>query len=111
MHIRGIFVASMILALSGPMAGLAYADNDPSSAAVTPAAQDPAKEPKTFFPPSAATQGTAVVSPSLGRIPELDARACTAQSHCATPSPALDRVIVTPRQIDLSRLPARKHRG
>jgi hypothetical protein len=111
MRIRGIFVAGVFLALSGGMVGLpAYADNL-DSANSDPVLPDPPKRAEVVFPASAATAGMAVASPALNRSPELDARACTAQSHCALPSPALDRVIVTPRQIDLSRNATHKHRG
>jgi len=104
---RDIFVAVFVLALAGvvPSAMAARDANAP------PQLPDPPATVKTVFPPSAATAGSAMPSPSLDKSPELDARACTAESHCATPSPALERVIVTPKQIGVSRLTTRKIRG
>ena len=112
MRVRGIFVAGVVFALSSGMpAAWAQSVDYLESTNATPVLPDPVKQSQPLFAASAATAGSAIPSPALGSAPELDARACTAQSHCALPSPALQQVIVTPQQITVSRVPIRKHRG
>lgn len=113
MRIRGIFVAGAFLALTGGMpAAFADTTNYFGLSNPQPDLPDPPKQPLIQFAPSRATAGQAVPPPALTRAPEIDARACIeGQTRCAVPPPALERVNVTPVQIQMSRVPTRRHRG
>jgi len=109
MRNRGVFVALAMLAVAGGFSAV-RAD---ATQAPDPALVDPSPHPRVFFPPSAATAGSAVVSaPIGGALPKADS-GCDSLDPCAVPSPALNTLIPVPPTGTLSRLarPGRRHRG